>query len=90
LVKDNYRAETIMTYVYADTLQPSVIPLTKELKSDFGYVKVNVKNEPGRLTVETVLEVPAQEISAENYAKFRQFCLDVDDWEAERFILVRR
>jgi tetratricopeptide (TPR) repeat protein len=90
LVKDNYRAETIMTYVYADTLQPSVIPLTKELKSDFGYIKVNVKNEPGRLTVETVLEVPAQEISAENYSKFRQFCLDVDDWEAERFILVRR
>jgi hypothetical protein len=90
LIKDNYRAETVITYVYPDTLQPSVIPLTKELKSDFGYVKVDVKSEPGLLVVETVLEIPAQKIAPENYSKFRQFCLDVDDWEAERFILVRR
>ncbi|UCE26440.1 MAG: DUF3857 domain-containing protein [Candidatus Coatesbacteria bacterium] len=89
-IKDNYRAETAMTYVYPDTLQPSVIPLTKEFKSDFGYVRVEVINDPGRFTVETVLEIPAQTVPPEEYSKFRQFCLDVDDWEAEPFILIRR
>jgi hypothetical protein len=89
-IKDNYRAETAITYIYPDTLQPSVIPLTKELRSDFGYVRVEVINEPGRFTAETVLEVPAQTVPPEEYSKFRQFCLDVDDWEAEPFILIRR
>jgi len=89
-IKDNYRAETTMSYVYPDKLQPSVIPLTKEFRSDFGYVRVEVINDPGRFTVKTVLEIPAQTVPPEEYSKFRQFCLDVDDWEAEPFILIRR
>jgi len=41
----------------------------------------------GRVAVAQELEIKAQRIPPEDYAGFREFCLNVDDWETEPIVL---
>jgi hypothetical protein len=47
---------------------------------------MDVRTAEGRVTVKQELEIFAQRIEPGDYKAFREFCLNVDDWENEPII----
>jgi hypothetical protein len=87
IIRDNRRYYSEMTYNFPDGYEVEVAPLEKEYASDYGYIKTTMQTEAASVRVTIQVDVPAQVITPDEYAAFRQFCLEVDTWEDEPIIL---
>jgi len=87
IIKNNTKTTAELTYIFPAGYALAAVPLAKEFASPFGNVKIEVRTAEGRVTVKQELEIFAQRIAPEDYKAFREFCLNVDDWENEPIIL---
>jgi tetratricopeptide (TPR) repeat protein len=87
IITENNNTTAELTYILPSGYALAAVPLAKEFKSPFGTVKIDVRTAEGRVTVKQELEIFAQRIEPEDYKAFREFCLNVDDWENEPIIL---
>jgi len=90
IIRSNTKTTAELTYVLPQGYVVTALPLAKEFRSPYGAMKIDVRNAEGRVTVKQEFELYAQRISPAAYAGFREFCLNVDDWENEPIILERQ
>jgi hypothetical protein len=87
LVRINTKTTAELSYLLPEGYALAAVPLAKEFASPFGTLKIDVLMGEGRVTIKQELEIPAQRIEPGDYPAFREFCLNVDDWENEPIIL---
>ncbi len=87
IIRRNTKTTAELTYVIPAGYAVAALPLAKEFRSPFGVVALDVRASEGRVSVKHELELYAQRIGPADYKAFREFCLNVDDWESEPIIL---
>ncbi|UCH77507.1 MAG: DUF3857 domain-containing protein [Candidatus Coatesbacteria bacterium] len=90
IIRKNTKTTAELTYVLPAGYVVTALPLAKEFRSPYGAMKIDVRQGEGRVTVKQEFELYAQRISPAAYAGFREFCLNIDDWENEPIILEKR
>jgi hypothetical protein len=83
VIPENQKEVSELTYVLPAEYAVAALPLTKELRTRFGTFRLETVATPGQVTVRQDLELYAQRIAPDDYPAFREFCLNVDDWEGE-------
>jgi tetratricopeptide (TPR) repeat protein len=87
IIRGNEKNISELTYILPEGYAVSALPLIKEYRSPFGALTIDVNADQNRVTLKQDLELYAQRIKAEDYGAFREFCLNVDDWENEPVII---
>lgn len=86
-IRRNTKTTAELTYIIPAGYAVAALPLAKEFRSRFGVAAIDVRASEGRVSVKHELELYAQRIEPADYKAFREFCLNVDDWENEPIIL---
>lgn len=89
VVRTNRREVHELTYLLPPGYEIASAPLSKELSTPYGVFRIDVDTSPGRVTLREELVLNAQRIMPAAYGGFREFCLNVEDWESEPVILKR-
>jgi hypothetical protein len=71
-------------------LAPAALPADAKIESEFGKLAITRKLEGNKLIVDKLVALAAVRVPAAKYAKFREFCLEVDRAESEKITLVRK
>ena len=87
IIRQNTKTTAELTYILPGGYALAAVPLAKEFTSPFGTVKIDVRTGEGGVTVKQELEIFAQRIEPKDYKAFREYCLNVDDWENDSLIL---
>jgi Tfp pilus assembly protein PilF len=87
IIRGNEKNVSELTYILPEGYAVSALPLIKEYHSPFGTLTIDVNADGNRVTLKQDLELYAQRIRPEDYGAFREFCLNVDDWENEPVII---
>lgn len=87
ILRENQKAVAELTYIIPKGYAFAALPLAKEFRSPFGTLAIDVRAEGNRVSIKHELELYAQRIRPDDYAAFREFCLNVDDWENEPVII---
>ncbi len=87
VLRQNENSTAELTYLIPDGYAVAALPLVKEFRSPFGILAIDVRVEGNRVFIKQEFELYAQRIKPEDYAAFREFCLNVDDWENEPVII---
>jgi tetratricopeptide (TPR) repeat protein len=87
ILRENEKAVAELTYFIPEGYAVTALPLAKEFRSRFGILAIDVRTEGNRVLIKQEFELHAQRIPPSDYAAFREFCLNVDDWENEPIII---
>jgi hypothetical protein len=87
ILRGNEKAFAELTYIIPDGYAVAALPLAKEFRSPFGILFIDVRNEGNKVSIKQEFELYNQRIRPDDYAAFREFCLNVDDWENEPVII---
>ncbi|MGD8718754.1 MAG: DUF3857 domain-containing protein [Candidatus Zixiibacteriota bacterium] len=87
ILRRNEKTTSELTYVLPGDYAVAALPLIKEIRTPFGKLAMDVRSKEGSVYVKQELELYAQRIDPDDYKAFREFCLNVDDWESEPVIL---
>lgn len=87
ILRENQKAVAELTYIIPEGYAFAALPLAKEFRSPFGILAIDVRVEGNRVSIKQEMELYAQRIQPDDYAAFREFCLNVDDWENEPVII---
>ena len=87
ILRENEKAFAELTYIIPEGYAVAALPLAKEFRSPFGILAIDVRTEGNRVSIKQEFELYAQRIRPDDYAAFREFCLNVDDWESEPIII---
>ncbi|HUV87924.1 MAG TPA: DUF3857 domain-containing protein [bacterium] len=87
ILRENEKAVAELTYIIPEGYAVTALPLAKEFRSPFGILAIDVRTEGNRVSIKQELELYVQRIRPDDYAAFREFCLNVDDWENEPIII---
>lgn len=87
ILRQNEKATAELTYILPDGYAVVALPLAKEFRSPFGVLAIDVRAEGNRVSIKQELELYARRIDPDDYPAFREFCLNVDDWENEPVLI---